>query len=124
MKKISYITFIFLVFFAGCNSKENTSADSEGNSQRVESILSEMTLEEKVGQMTQITLSHLLKSDSNGVKKPIRIDTSRLRKTLVDYHVGSILNNGGHANSLEKWHEIISTIQDIAMNETRSQIHD
>ena len=122
MKKLSYITFIFLVFFAGCNSKENISADSEENSQRVESILSEMTLKEKVGQMTQITLSHFLKSDSNGVKEPFRIDTNLLKKALVDYHVGSILNSGGHANSLEKWHEIISTIQNMASNETRLQV--
>ncbi|MGM0496880.1 MAG: glycoside hydrolase family 3 N-terminal domain-containing protein [Bacteroidota bacterium] len=119
MKKTSYITLILLVLFAGCSSEKNNSAVSDENSQRVDSLLSEMTLEEKVGQMTQITLSHLLKSDSNGVKEPFRIDTSRLREALVDHHVGSILNCGGHANSLEKWQEIISTIQEMALNETR-----
>ncbi|MFP4019412.1 MAG: glycoside hydrolase family 3 N-terminal domain-containing protein [Bacteroidales bacterium] len=120
MKKIKFITFILLALFAGCSSEKENSADSK--EKRVETILSEMTLEEKVGQMTQITLSHLLKSDSNGVKEPFRIDTNRLRKALVDHHVGSILNCGGHANSLEKWHEIISAIQEMALNETRLQI--
>jgi len=81
-----------------------------------------MTLEEKVGQMTQITLSHLLKQDSTGVIEPFQLDTARLKEAIADYNIGSILNCGGHANSLEKWNEIISAIQDMAVNDTRLQI--
>jgi len=67
-------------------------------------------------------LSHLLKQDSKGVIEPYQLDTTRLNEAIKKYHVGSILNCGGHANSLEKWNEIVSTIQDIATNETRLEI--
>jgi beta-glucosidase len=117
-----FLIIFSLYLFAGCsNNKQSQGKDSKIN-RKADSILSKMTLEEKVGQMTQITLSHFLKQDSEGVIEPFQLDTSRLRKALLDYKVGSILNCGGHANSLKKWNEIISTIQDIATNETRLKI--
>jgi beta-glucosidase len=123
MKKLLTLILISssLYLLAGCNNKNSQGKDSQIN-QKVDSIIAKMTLEEKVGQMTQITLSHLLKQDSEGVVEPFQLDTARLKKALLKYHVGSILNCGGHANSLEKWNEIISTIQDIATNETRLEI--
>jgi len=99
-----------------------STANPGGNTQwaeRIEQQMDQMTLEEKVGQMTQITLSHLLKQGENGPVEPFELDPERLKKAVVDYKVGSILNCGGHANSLEKWHEIISQIQQMATEETR-----
>lgn len=123
--KNSSILIVFIIslsFIASCN-KDNDSAIHYNNDEKIKSLLSEMTLEEKVGQMTQITLSHLLKKDSEGViKQPVELDTSRLNEALKKYQVGSILNTGERANSLEKWYEIISQIQNIATNETRMQI--
>ena len=99
-----------------------STANPGGNNKWAENIeeqISRMTLEEKVGQMTQITLSHLLKQGEDGPVEPFELDPERLKKALIDYKVGSILNCGGHANSLEKWHEIISQIQQVATQETR-----
>jgi beta-glucosidase len=117
-----FLIILSLYLFAGCsNNKQSQGNDSKIN-RKADSILSKMKLEEKVGQMTQITLSHLLEQDSQGVIEPYQLDTTRLNEAILKYHVGSILNCGGHANSLKKWNEIISTIQDIATTETRLKI--
>lgn len=86
-----------------------TSAEMD---QKVKELLSKMTLEEKVGQMTQINLNVVLKgsySNQDG-----SIDTAMLRKAVVDYKVGSILNAINHAYTLETWHKIINQIQDAS----------
>jgi beta-glucosidase len=42
---------------------------------------------------------------------------------LVDYHIGSILNTANNrALSREKWHSLISQVQDMAMSDTRLRI--
>jgi len=121
MKKYLLPILLISLIFIGC-TKTKVQSEDGNTDQRIETIISEMSLEEKVGQMTQITLSHLLKQDENGVIEPFKLDTARLKEAIVNYNIGSILNCGGHANSLEKWNEIISTIQDMAINDTRLQI--
>ena len=126
MKKrivVLLLVFVLLGVIIGllvrCSEPSPENRDASSSGKRIEALIDKMTLEEKVGQMTQITLSHLLRQDEEGVKEPFELDTARLRKAVVDHHVGSILNNGGHANSLAKWHTIISQIQEMAMDETR-----
>ena len=78
-----------------------------------------MTLEEKVGQMTQVTLAVIAKGgwgNEDGV-----LDPALLKKAVVDYKVGSILNTTAHAFSVDTWHTIITQIQDEAKN-TRLKI--
>jgi len=124
-KRIIILLIVFVVLgviiglLVSCSGSQGDGRTASGMDERIEEILAEMTLEEKVGQMTQITLSHLLKQGEDGVQEPFELDTARLKKALLDYKVGSILNNGGHANSLEKWHEIISRIQTMATERTR-----
>ncbi|MEP6467971.1 MAG: glycoside hydrolase family 3 N-terminal domain-containing protein, partial [Parafilimonas sp.] len=65
-----------------------------------------MTLEEKVGQMTQVTLG-VVATDKDGV-----LDTAKLRTAIVDYKVGSILNVTGHALTVGNWDSVITQIQD------------
>jgi len=91
--------------------------------QFVEALLNKMTLEEKIGQMTQVTLDVVsAKAPGGGDAEPQQIDTARLREALLTYHVGSILNVGAHAFSRDHWYTIISTIQDMATRETRLKI--
>ena len=60
---------------------------------RVSNILSNMTLEEKVGQMTQINLTVIAKGSNKWVSSfPLEIDHKKAKKALVDYKVGSVLN--------------------------------
>jgi beta-glucosidase len=75
-----------------------------------------MTTEEKVGQMTQITLEQFAKSDQDGY---LILDEQKLRDGIVQHHLGSILNCGGQARTVQNWQEIIAKIQDIATKETR-----
>ena len=112
---------LFLCWFVlfSCSVKQTDSIE-----EKVESLLEEMTLEEKVGQMAQITLDVIGKGDSRyNSYEPFSIDTAMLRKAILEYHVGSVLNTtNNYALTPAKWNEIISFIQQIAMEESRMKI--
>jgi beta-glucosidase len=76
--------------------------------QRVESLLRRMTLEDKVGQMTQLEIV------TTGQDQTIQIDPAKLEKAIGKYGVGSILNVNGQALTVDKWHVIIRQIQEAA----------
>jgi len=80
-----------------------------------------MTLEEKIGQMTQVTFDALgVPEDEN---RGIPFDMEKLEEAIVEYHVGSILNTPyNKAQSLETWKGIIVTVQDMALEKTRLKI--
>jgi beta-glucosidase len=83
----------------------------------VEKLLAQMTLKEKVGQMTQLTIETIV----DGKDQDVRINPEKLHKAIAEYGVGSILNVYDQALPLEKWHEIQRTIQSEA-KKTRMQI--
>ena len=85
------------------------------NSQRIEALLKRMTLEEKVGQMTQLAIGMIAK----GRDQEIQIDPAKLDKAIVHYGVGSILNVAEQALTPDKWHDIIKQIQEAATKKTR-----
>ncbi len=87
------------------------------NSARIEALLRKMTIEEKVGQMTQLELGMI----TSGSNSDIKIDPEKLEKAIVKYKVGSILNVAGHALPLEKWWEVIGAVQS-ASAKTRLKI--
>ena len=86
--------------------------------ERVESLVSRMTLEEKIGQMNQVTIQVVSKTEGTA-DQAHELDYDKLREAIVDYHVGSILNVWNKAHTLDHWHKVITAIQDIALNETR-----
>lgn len=102
-----------------------SSGNSGGSAQRtavfVEDLLSQMTLEEKVGQMTQVTLE-VVSVPGRQEDEELVLDMDKLREAILKYKVGSILNTGGAANSVESWHAIITAIQDVATKESRLKI--
>src|SRR6267143_318560 len=85
------------------------------NSQKIEALLKRMTLEEKVGQMTQLAIGMI----SKGQDQNIQIDPEKLDKAIVRYGVGSILNVAEQALTPDKWHDTIRQIQDAATKKTR-----
>jgi beta-glucosidase len=85
---------------------------------RVDSLLAHMTLEEKIGQMTQLTLSAFT-AEGSPQRDSVRLDPAKLRAGIVEHHIGSILNVVGGALSLEGWNEAIRQIQGVAMRDTR-----
>jgi beta-glucosidase len=84
---------------------------------RADELLAKMSLEEKVGQMTQLEISMV----STGRNQEIKIDPAKLEKAVVKYGVGSILNVADQALTLDRWHETIRQIQDAA-KKTRHKI--
>lgn len=87
------------------------------NTRRIEALLSRMTLEEKVGQMTQLEIGMI----STGQDQNIRLDPAKLEKAIVQYGVGSILNVKDQALTIDRWHEIIRQLQE-ASQRTRLKI--
>src|SRR5829696_6088029 len=85
------------------------------NTQKIEDLLKRMTLEEKVGQMTQLTIGMIV----TGSDQDVKIDPAKLEKAIVKYGVGSILNVSEQALTVDKWHEIINPIQEAATKKTR-----
>ncbi|HSU17721.1 glycoside hydrolase family 3 N-terminal domain-containing protein [Longimicrobium sp.] len=85
---------------------------------RVDSLLARMTLEEKVGQMTQLTLSAFT-APGTPHRDSVRLDVARLREGIVNRHIGSILNVEQGALTVEGWHDAVRRIQRVAMLETR-----
>lgn len=74
---------------------------------KVDALIAKMTLEEKVGQMTEVT-SDVVSTTTNGVHQ---IDADKIKEAILKYHVGSILNVSGHAYDRQHWYDVISTIQ-------------
>lgn len=114
-----WLTFLLLLIMVSCTEKPGDATDK-----KVEALLSEMTLKEKVGQMAQITLDVIGNGEGRySSKEPFVVDTARLRKAVVEYHVGSILNTtNNYALTPAQWNGIISLIQKISMEETRMKI--
>lgn len=80
---------------------------------RVEETLAKMTLEEKVGQMTELVVDILGGYDANG---EFQLNEGRLDTIFGIYKIGSILNAPGtRAQTPEKWDQIISKIQEKSM---------
>ncbi|WP_245846175.1 glycoside hydrolase family 3 N-terminal domain-containing protein [Longibacter salinarum] len=98
--------------FAERIMSSSADADSARVESRIDQLLSNMTLEQKVGQMTQLELGMVTRSDNF----PEAIDSEKLRRVIRDHHVGSILNVVSAAYPLEHWHEIIRAIQEEAMS--------
>ncbi len=82
---------------------------------KVEKTLSRMTLDEKIGQMTQLSLDVL--SKWNG--EVFTLDTMKIKDAISKYKVGSILNTPGGpvVFTPQEWHSVISYLQDLSIND-------
>lgn len=100
MKSICLKLLLIACFaFTSCSQ---TSKQEKSVSKKVDAILSQMTLAEKVGQMTQV--------DMRLLDSPQDIQT---------YHIGSILSGGGSApktNTPKGWLDMVNGYQKIAMS--------
>jgi beta-glucosidase len=101
-------------FFREMSRKPRPARD---NTARVEALLRKMTLEEKVGQMTQLTMGMFV----SGSDQNVQVDQVKLDKAVGKYGVGSFLNVSDQALTVDKWHELIGRIQDASMK-TRLKI--
>lgn len=115
IRNISLIFFIIIVqnSFSLAQIFSTEKVDS-----KVKELVSKMTIEEKIGQMTQVTIQVV--SKVQGTKDQLhQLDDAKLEEAIKKYHVGSILNVFDVSHSIDYWHEIITKIQNIATKETR-----
>ncbi|MBC7388343.1 MAG: glycoside hydrolase family 3 C-terminal domain-containing protein, partial [Opitutaceae bacterium] len=75
---------------------------------KVQKMLSQMTVEEKAGEMTQIDIRNLLNNGYANTDE--KLDATKLKEAIQTYHVGSLLNCI-NAYSGSKWQELINQIQ-------------
>ena len=111
--------FLLLIAISISSFKQENNNTTDNIDKKVEALLAKMSLEEKVGQMTQINLNVILKDGYGNIDGTI--DPVALRKAVIEYKVGSILNAINQAYSVEQWHNIIKQIQD-ATKETPNKI--
>ena len=117
MKQLYTPVLLFVFLFAACSGKQtNLSFELNPEHERkIDALISQMSLEEKVGQTCQITLDAILQKDSdNKLIEPHQIDLDKLNEAINKYKVGSILNVSNHTFTLEKWNGIVKTIQEAA----------
>lgn len=111
-------TLTLIAMFVGLTVINARAQVAEKNtSQKIDSVMQMMSLIDKVGEMTQLAIDMISVGQPYNLEEPHRLDERKIRNVLLENRVGSILNVGGHAYTLEHWHEIISKIQDLAVNE-------
>lgn len=110
----------FVVLTTGCSPKVKTIKTSAID-KKVDNLVKKMTLAEKAGQMTQVTLAVVCKGPVFNPNSPQQIDTNKLRNAILKYHVGSILNVVNHAYTRKHWHQILRQIQETT-NQSRLKI--
>lgn len=92
------------------------------NGADINAILSELSTEQKVGQMTQLEIGVFMDGGS--------LNREKLKEWISTYHIGSILNSpfsGGLIDgevgwTAQQWRDIIVDIQEIAQNSTNIPI--
>ncbi len=123
MKKLyRFLDLAFIAIISLCSAE--VQAQKESVQASIEKTLAAMTLEEKVGQMAQITLDVIAEGGNRyASSEPLRLNKKELEKALLKYHVGSILNTtNNRARTPEVWNKIIVEIQDIAIHKSRMKI--
>ena len=120
MKSKIYLTFLFSIFLA---SKVNAQVLDQAIEEKVQALLAQMTLEEKIGQMTQIDVGVVTVMNGQDVPEPF--DMARLKDAIINHHIGSILNAPSTPNNkaqpIEKWRSMTQTIRTMA-KQTRLKI--
>jgi len=117
---------LFIILFSFILTSPLASAANEAEI-RAKKILNKMTVEEKVGQMTQLTLD-LISHDIANKDASHSLNVQKLEDVILKYHVGSIFNilsdemPGARAFSTTHWREILTQIQDVATKKSRLKI--
>lgn len=89
----------------------NTSLSTE---ERVQDLLNRMTLEEKIGQMTQLNITLI---NNTGEQRDVALNKEKARNYILNHHTGSFLN--GESVPAEQWITFIQDLQRIAVEESR-----
>lgn len=112
------LLLVALMGWSSCQAERKVDGVSDSEleafrgSARVEGLLASMTLEDKVGEMTQLTLDMLCVGDTFDLEEPHRLEPAKLHHAFDEARVGSVLNSGGHAYPQAQWRELVAGIQE------------
>ena len=81
---------------------------------RVNDLLERMTIEEKIGQMSQLDITVI---NTTGEQKDIVLDEEKARYFVKNHHVGSFIN--GDAAPADQWFEYMDKLTRAALEESR-----
>ena len=109
---VLFICLNCMITFFGQKPAQKAPPKPDSTAMKVEALLKQMTLEEKIGQMTQVTLAVV--AQNGWGNQDGSLDSAALRKAIVNYKVGSILNTTAHAFSADVWRNMQTQIQDVA----------
>ncbi|HXS57393.1 MAG TPA: glycoside hydrolase family 3 N-terminal domain-containing protein [Hanamia sp.] len=80
------------------------------NQAKINALVKQMTLEEKVGQMAQVSIESLGKIEGDNFV----FDEAKLKDAVENYKIGSILNSPGMPLKAEQWNAVVEQIQNAA----------
>ena len=111
MKKIILMSFLA----AACTTnqvQQPAIPKDEQVEKQVEKALSNLSLDEKIGQMCELTIDVI----TDGQSQDFRLNEEALQKVFGKYHVGSILNvPKGVAQKPEVWSTLIRRLNQLSM---------
>jgi beta-glucosidase len=121
------LPFLIILIFSACDTRNgnNVPAGSTREIEReISAMLREMTLEEKVGQMVQVTLDVIAEGeDSLSSYEPVVMDPEMMRLAFEQYQVGSVLNTANNrARDVHEWNRTITQLQEAAIAGSRLNI--
>ena len=115
IKSITYCFFIscLLIIVSSVNAQTNETAVNS----KVNALVKQMSLEEKVGQMAQVSIESLGKIEGDNFV----FDQAKLKDAVENYKIGSILNAPGIPLTAAQWNDVVGQIEKAA-NETKMKI--
>ena len=102
----------YLIFFSAVISYQGKTQPNAVIENKINQLLKQMTLEEKVGQMAQVAIDVI--GTVNYSSQTFTVVPDKLNDVVVNYKVGSILNSPGVLLTAENWNNIIADIQNAA----------
>jgi len=122
--KISTFLFasIFFLFFS-CSKQENSDLPQNPVDLQLDKMLSEMSLDEKIGQMAQLNITMLMSDSIQAHYDSVtffELDTNKLIHLKQNYHIGSFLN--GRGVSKETWLTYMYELQRINLRYSKHKI--
>ena len=122
MKFAKLFTMVAIAATLGscCGSKVKPAIPADKDVERqVEEILSQMTLEEKVGQMAEIAIDLVVThSQTESGEYQAVANQESLDKIMSTFKVGSVLNAPGRALTAENWNTLIEDINASSIEHT------
>jgi len=121
MRNNKYFAIFFsLLLVCGKITAETSTRVNTSVEPKIEQLLKQMSLEEKVGQMAQVAIDVIGKVDYS--KQTFTIDPEKLNDVVVNFKLGSVLNTPpGILLTPQQWNQVINDIQSAAQK-TRLKI--